>query len=139
MFDRLGGAVRRAIDAVLERAQTAAQGGWLSREEAIMGTSVRVELWSEDRAAGEAAIAAVMDRMHQIDETMSHFKPESELMRINRTASDAPVPISRPMYDIIARSTSRPRASGTCTTTAAGSTRTTTIWSGVVPRSAIAS
>ena len=69
-----------------------------------MGTSVRVELWSADRAAGEAAIAAVMDRMHHIDDTMSHFKPESELMRINCAASDGPVPISRPMYDIIARS-----------------------------------
>ncbi|HEY4038227.1 MAG TPA: FAD:protein FMN transferase [Burkholderiaceae bacterium] len=69
-----------------------------------MGTSVRVELWSEDRAAGEAAIAAVMDRMHHIDETMSHCKPDSELMQINRAASDRPVPVSRPMYDIIARS-----------------------------------
>jgi FAD:protein FMN transferase len=76
----------------------------LSREEPIMGTSVRVELWSEDRAAGEAAIAAVMERMHQIDETMSPFKPDSELSRINRAASAGPVSISRPMVDVIARS-----------------------------------
>jgi FAD:protein FMN transferase len=78
--------------------------GWLRREEAIMGTSVRVELWSEDRAAGEAAIAAVMEQMHDIDRTMSPFKPESELSRINRDACDGPVSISRPMVDIIARS-----------------------------------
>ena len=69
-----------------------------------MGTSVRVELWSEDRAAGEAAIAAVMERMHQIDETMSPFKPDSELSRINRAAFAGPVSISRPMIDVIARS-----------------------------------
>ncbi len=69
-----------------------------------MGTLVRVELWSEERAAGEAAIAAVMERMHQIDETMSPFKPESELSRINRDASTAAVPISRSMVDVIARS-----------------------------------
>ncbi|HEY4039417.1 MAG TPA: FAD:protein FMN transferase, partial [Burkholderiaceae bacterium] len=97
-------AVQRAIDAVRDRPAARARGDWLSREEAIMGTSVRVELWSEDRAAGEAAIAAVMDRMHHIDETMSHCKPDSELMQINRAASDRPVPVSRPMYDIIARS-----------------------------------
>ena len=69
-----------------------------------MGTSVRVELWSEDRAAGEVAIAAVMERMHQIDETMSPFKPDSELSRINRAAFAGPVSISRPMIDVIARS-----------------------------------
>jgi thiamine biosynthesis lipoprotein len=104
MFDRLSDAVQRAIDAVLDRPVAGARGDWLSREEAIMGTSVRVELWSEDRGAGDAAIAAVMDRMHRIDETMSHCKPDSELMQINRFASDGPVPVSRPMYDIIARS-----------------------------------
>jgi thiamine biosynthesis lipoprotein len=104
MFHRLSDAVQRAIDAVRDRPAARARGDWLSREEAIMGTSVRVELWSEDRAAGEAAIAAVMDRMHHIDETMSHCKPDSELMQINRAASDRPVPVSRPMYDIIARS-----------------------------------
>ena len=69
-----------------------------------MGTLVRVELWSDDRVAGEAAITAVMGRMHEIDEAMSPFKPESELTRINRAAASAPVPISPPMYDIIARS-----------------------------------
>jgi thiamine biosynthesis lipoprotein len=41
--------------------------------------------------------------MHHINETMSHFKPESELTRINGAASDGPVSISRPMYDLIAR------------------------------------
>jgi FAD:protein FMN transferase len=103
MFGRLSDAVQRTIDVILNRPAARAHAGWLSREEAIMGTSVRVELWSEDCAAGEAAIAAVLDRMHHIDDTMSHFKPESELMRINCAAADGPVPISRPMYDIIAR------------------------------------
>ena len=69
-----------------------------------MGTSVRVELWSEDRTAGEAAIAAVMEQMHTIDRTMSPFKPDSELSRVNRDACAGPVSISRPMVDIIARS-----------------------------------
>jgi thiamine biosynthesis lipoprotein len=83
---------------------SSAQGDWVSREQAIMGTSVRVELWSDDRAAGEPAIASVMAEMHRIDDTMSPFKPESELSRINREAAQRPVPVSRAMYDIIARS-----------------------------------
>ena len=51
-----------------------------------MGTAIRVELWSDERAAGEAAIDAVMDEMHRIDRAMSPHKADSELSRINRDA-----------------------------------------------------
>ena len=83
---------------------TAAQAQWLTGEEAIMGTAIRVELWSEDGAAGEAAIAAVMAEMHRVDRQMSPYKPESELSRINREAADHPVPVSQEMFDILSRS-----------------------------------
>jgi thiamine biosynthesis lipoprotein len=112
MFSAVRDAVRHAIEAVSARSDARAQGGWLSREEVIMGTSVRVELWAEDRVAGESAMAAVMEQMHHIDETMSPFKPDSELTRINRAAGDGPVPVSRPMYDIIARSIEFSQLSG---------------------------
>jgi thiamine biosynthesis lipoprotein len=90
--------------AVLLTGALPAQAQWLSREEAIMGTAIRVELWSDDKAAGEAAIDAVMEEMHRIDREMSPFKPESELSRINREAADHPVPISTEMFDILSRS-----------------------------------
>ena len=48
-----------------------------------MGTAISVELWSENRSAGEAAITAVMDEMHRIDREMSPHKPDSELSRIS--------------------------------------------------------
>jgi thiamine biosynthesis lipoprotein len=85
---------------------------WINREEPIMGTAVRVELWHEDPAAGQAAAAAVMAEMHRIDYLMSPFKPESELSRINREAAQKPVPISRELYDLIARSLDFSRLSG---------------------------
>ena len=69
-----------------------------------MGTSVSVELWSDDATAGEMAIAAVMEEMHRIDRLMSPYKPESELSRINRDAALQPVPVCAEMFDIIARS-----------------------------------
>jgi thiamine biosynthesis lipoprotein len=78
-------------------------GGWLERDEAIMGTAISVELWSDDRAQGEAAIAAVMDEMHRIDRAMSPHKPDSELSRINRDAATAPVPLSAEMARLLAR------------------------------------
>ena len=86
----------------VERAPSYA--GWLNRDEAIMGTAIRVELWSDDRARGEAAIAAVIDEMQRIDRAMSPYKPRSELSLINRDAAKRAVPISAEMYELIERS-----------------------------------
>lgn len=80
-----------------------AQGGWYSREEAIMGTAVRVELQSASRAAGEAAIDAVMQEMHRIDRCMSPHKPDSELSVINREAAHRAVPLSDEMLRLVSR------------------------------------
>jgi thiamine biosynthesis lipoprotein len=82
----------------------AEQGSWFSRDETIMGTAIRVELWSQERAAAEAAMNAVMEQMHQVDRTMSPHKPESELSRINRDAAVKAVPLSAEMYGLLQRS-----------------------------------
>jgi thiamine biosynthesis lipoprotein len=78
-------------------------GGWMRREEAIMGTAISVELWADDAQAGEAATTAVMDEMHRIDRAMSPYKPGSELSRINREAAQHPVPLSPEMYALVER------------------------------------
>ncbi|MCG3189141.1 MAG: FAD:protein FMN transferase [Burkholderiaceae bacterium] len=82
----------------------AARGRWFSRDEAIMGTAIHAELWSDDEALAEQAIAAVMAEMHRIDHLMSPFKPESELSLINREAAGRAVPICGELFDLIARS-----------------------------------
>ena len=76
---------------------------WFEEEQAIMGTLVRVELWSEDPAQARAAIAAVMGEMHRIDALMSPFKHDSELAHINREAGKKPVPISKELFQLILR------------------------------------
>ncbi|MCM5679888.1 FAD:protein FMN transferase [Schlegelella sp. S2-27] len=68
-----------------------------------MGTPVRVELWSADRAAAEEAMAEVMAEMHRIDRTMSPYKESSELSRINREAAARPVPVSEEMFRLLER------------------------------------
>ncbi len=73
-------------------------GVWLARDEVAMGTAIRVELWCEDAARGEAAIDEVMAEMHRIDRTMSPHRAESELSIINRDASRAPVQLSNEMF-----------------------------------------
>lgn len=84
-------------------ARSALAGAWLKREEGIMGTAITVELWSDEREAGEAALCAVMDEMHRIDRTMSPHKPDSELSIINRDAATRAVPVSDEMARLIAR------------------------------------
>lgn len=80
-----------------------ARGSWFQREEAIMGTAIRVELWGEDERDAQCAITAVMDEMHRIDHAMSPHKPDSELSRINRDAAREAVPLSAEMCGLIER------------------------------------
>ncbi len=104
MLAGLRSAARRAFGATEAGVELRAPGAWYSREEAIMGTAIRVELWSGDRASAESAMRAVMDVMHHVDETMSPYKPESELSRINREAASHPVSVSQEMFDLLSRS-----------------------------------
>jgi thiamine biosynthesis lipoprotein len=87
-------------------------GAWMKRDEAIMGTAISVELWSEDKVAGESAIAAVMEEMHRIDRAMSPYKPESELSRINRDAAAAAVSITAEMARLLSRANDFSQLSG---------------------------
>ena len=81
----------------------APQGAWHHRDEAIMGTAIRVELWADDARDAQSAITAVMDEMHRVDHAMSPHKPASELSRINRDAAREAVQLSEEMYRLIAR------------------------------------
>jgi thiamine biosynthesis lipoprotein len=85
-------------------ARALAAPGWLARDEAIMGTAIRVKLWSDEPRAGDAAIDAVMAEMHRIDRAMSPYKPDSELSRLNRDGHKGPVAVSEELFALIARS-----------------------------------
>jgi thiamine biosynthesis lipoprotein len=78
-------------------------GVWIVRDEAIMGTSIHVELWSDDARTGRRAADAVIAEMHRIDHSMSPFKPNSELSHINRYAAQQPVPLSAEMFALLER------------------------------------
>jgi thiamine biosynthesis lipoprotein len=82
-------------------AGTAAHAEWLYRDAPIMGTRCDVELWTEDRVKGEAAISAVFDEMRRIDNEFSTYKPQSEVSRVNAAAAKAPMRISRELFDLI--------------------------------------
>jgi thiamine biosynthesis lipoprotein len=82
-----------------------ASAAWLDREEAIMGTRVYVQLWSDDPDKGDAAIDAVMADMRRIDNLMSHYKPESQLSQINEYGNVRWVQVDKELFDLIKLST----------------------------------
>lgn len=96
----------------LAQAARSLHGGWMQRDEVVMGTAIHVELWSDDARRGQAAMAAVMAEMHRIDAAMSPVKPSSELARINRDAGTRAVPLSEEMFVLLARALQFSQLSG---------------------------
>ncbi len=75
---------------------------WIEHvEDGIMGTRITVELWSQDEAAGRAAIEAVLEEMRRIDRSMSTYKPTSELSLLNARAARQAVPVSEELFDLL--------------------------------------
>lgn len=83
-------------------APAAHAGQWMSRTvDGIMGTRVFVELWAEDPQKGQQGIDAVLAEMRHIDDTMSTFKPTSEVSKVNRLAAKEPVVISPELFNLL--------------------------------------
>jgi thiamine biosynthesis lipoprotein len=79
-----------------------AHAEWVRRvTDGIMGTRITVELWSEDKAKAEQAIDALLDEMRHIDDSMSTYKPTSEVSKVNAGAADGPMHISKELFDLL--------------------------------------
>jgi FAD:protein FMN transferase len=79
-----------------------AHAEWVRRvTDGIMGTRITVELWSEDPAKAQQAIDAVLDEMRHIDDSMSTYKPTSEVSQVNDHAAEAPMHISKELFDLL--------------------------------------
>jgi FAD:protein FMN transferase len=88
--------------AALLCAAAPAHADWVRRvTDGIMGTRITVELWSEDEAKAQAAIDAVLDEMRHIDDSMSTYKPTSEVSQVNARAADGPMHISKELFDLL--------------------------------------
>jgi FAD:protein FMN transferase len=87
---------------VLLSAAAPAQAAWVRRvTDGIMGTRVTVELWADDEQKAQAAIDAVLDEMRHIDDSMSTYKPTSEVSLVNAKAADGPMRISKELFDLL--------------------------------------
>lgn len=89
-----------------------ARAEWHFREEAIMGTRVAVELWSEDAALAARAMDEVIDEMRRTDELMSTYKPGSQLSQVNAHAHERPVQVDAEIIEVVERALEMSRLSG---------------------------
>jgi FAD:protein FMN transferase len=79
-----------------------AQADWVRRvTDGIMGTRITVELWADDKEKADQAIDAVLQEMRHIDDSMSTYKPTSEVSQVNAKAADGPMRISKELFDLL--------------------------------------
>src|SRR6202795_1050018 len=79
-----------------------AHADWVRRvTDGIMGTQITVELWADEEAKADLAIDAVLDEMRHIDDSMSTYKPTSEVSEVNAKAADGPMPITKELFDLL--------------------------------------
>lgn len=74
---------------------------WFEDSQAIMGTNIHVELWSDSTQQGQGAIQMVMDEMRRIDQAMSPYIESSELSLLNKHGAKDYVAVSKELFDLI--------------------------------------
>ncbi len=75
---------------------------WVTRvTDGIMGTRITVELWADEGVNADPAIDAVLAEMRRLDESMSTYKPTSEVSQVNAKAADGPMHISKELFDLL--------------------------------------
>jgi thiamine biosynthesis lipoprotein len=92
-----------------------AAGSDVERFEAVephMGTLFRITMYAPDAASAHAGFAAAFARIQELDEILSDYNPQSELMRVCREAAQRPVGISAELFTVLAASQDLARATG---------------------------
>ncbi len=80
--------------AALERLESSA---------AVMGSEFRIACYAETKKQAAGAITAAFDEVRRIDNFLSHYKPDSELSRVNSEAAREVVEISAELTGLLAR------------------------------------
>lgn len=69
-----------------------------------MGTMFRIEVYSADSAQASKAAEAAFARAEELEQIMSDYRTDSELMRLSREGATAPFPVSSDLYGVLAKS-----------------------------------
>ncbi len=69
-----------------------------------MGTMFRIEMYAAASADASKAAEAAFARAEELEQIMSDYRADSELMRLCRAGAAAPFPVSNDLYDVLAKS-----------------------------------
>ncbi len=69
--------------------------------EPYMGTLISIKLYAPTESQAKAAFRAAFDRIAQLDDTLSDYKPESELNRVSRSAVRQPLKVSADLFRVL--------------------------------------
>jgi FAD:protein FMN transferase len=95
--------------------RTAPEGGALSRYEFAephMGTLWRITLYAPDQLAASNAVRSAFARVAALDQCMTDYEAESELMRLSKAPPGVPVPVSDGLFRVLQKSQELAGASG---------------------------
>lgn len=67
-----------------------------------MACAYSIAVYGEDEQKLAAAVCAALDEVDRIDRLMSHYKPDSPLSKLNRTAASQAVKVEPELFDFIA-------------------------------------
>jgi thiamine biosynthesis lipoprotein len=68
-----------------------------------MGQDARLVVYTSDESDAKSACKAAFERLAQLDQMMSDYKPDSELMRLSDKAGGPPVKVSPELYLVLKR------------------------------------
>lgn len=83
-----------------------------SGQRLVMGTFARIVAVAMDREKADKCIEAGFEQLEMVDNSMSDYKPESELGRINREAFEKEVEVSDAVFEVLKKSISYSKKSG---------------------------
>jgi len=69
-----------------------------------MGTIFHIELYAPDDATASRAAEAAFARAEELEQIMSDYREDSELMHLAREGARAPFPASNDLYEVLAKS-----------------------------------
>jgi thiamine biosynthesis lipoprotein len=69
-----------------------------------MGTRFRIVLYAPDAATASRAAAAAFARITRMDDTMTDYNPDSELMSLSRRAGGPPLRVSEDLFRVLEKS-----------------------------------
>lgn len=70
----------------------------------IMGTIIRIEIYSESPEKARLALQSAFSEIRKYDQILSNYKPDSEIMKVMKTASDKYTKVSPELFEILKKS-----------------------------------